>query len=153
MRHAEIQTAQGWAPIHEVIPDPQWLFKDLICQVQTRGAAVIAARKLSSAMSAAAAIAKHMRDWAQGSEEASLSMGVWTTEADQTQYNIPAGLVYSIPIKCTGQWQLERVVYSTDADHGKAEINAQFQQLMDTTAQELKEEYHEAMEAIARGKL
>ena len=34
--------------------------------VQTRGAAVIAARKLSSAMSAAKAICDHMRDWYHG---------------------------------------------------------------------------------------
>jgi len=37
--------------------------------VQKRGAAVIAARKLSSAMSAAKAICDHMRDWWQGTNE------------------------------------------------------------------------------------
>ena len=47
----------------------------LISLVQKRGAAVIAARKLSSAMSAAKAAADHMRDWFQGTNEA-VSMGV-----------------------------------------------------------------------------
>jgi malate dehydrogenase len=37
--------------------------------VQKRGAAVIAARKLSSAMSAAKAICDHMRDWWQGTKD------------------------------------------------------------------------------------
>ena len=39
--------------------------------VQKRGAAVIAARKLSSAMSAAKAICDHMRDWWQGTQNVS----------------------------------------------------------------------------------
>ncbi len=37
--------------------------------VQKRGAAVIAARKLSSAMSAAKAICDHMRDWWEGTND------------------------------------------------------------------------------------
>ena len=64
--------------------------------VQTRGAAVIAARKLSSAMSAAKAIADHMHTWWFGTPEGEYtSMGVWT---DGSKYGITSGIVYSLPV-------------------------------------------------------
>ena len=62
--------------------DAEWLQGDFIKTVQSRGGAVIAARKLSSAMSAAKAIIDHMRDWIQGSPEGDyVSMGVHSTGA------------------------------------------------------------------------
>merc|ERR1719431_225612 len=50
----------GGKPVVEVIKDQDWLAKEFIPTVQKRGAAVIAARKLSSAMSAAKAACDHM---------------------------------------------------------------------------------------------
>lgn len=44
--------------------------------VQKRGAAIIAARKLSSAMSAAKAICDHMRNWWFGTAEVTFTSGV-----------------------------------------------------------------------------
>jgi malate dehydrogenase len=53
-------------PVREAVKDDAYLDGDFIKVVQQRGAAVIAARKLSSAMSAAKAIADHVRDWHNG---------------------------------------------------------------------------------------
>lgn len=47
----------------DVLPK-DWLEGEFVTTVQKRGAAIIAARKLSSAASAAKAICDHMRDWA-----------------------------------------------------------------------------------------
>lgn len=63
--------------------------------VQKRGAAVIAARKLSSAMSAAKAICDHLRDWWFGTGENWVSMGV----PSDGSYGIDEGLIYSYPVK------------------------------------------------------
>lgn len=49
--------------VYEAIQDDNYLHNDFIKTVQQRGAAVIKARKLSSALSAAKAIGDHMRDW------------------------------------------------------------------------------------------
>ena len=48
--------------MYEALKDDSWLKGEFITTVQQRGAAVIKARKLSSAMSAAKAIADHIRD-------------------------------------------------------------------------------------------
>lgn len=68
----------------------------LISLVQKRGAAVIAARKLSSAMSAAKAAADHMRDWFLGTGSSAVSMGV---VSDGTKYGVPADIIFSFPCK------------------------------------------------------
>ncbi len=67
--------------------------------VQQRGAAVIEARGLSSALSAANAIADHLRDWlypTAGSDEF-VSMGVYS---DGSAYGIASDIIYSFPVKC-----------------------------------------------------
>ncbi len=60
----------GKKPVRAAVADDAWLQGQFITTVQNRGAAVIAARKLSSAASAAQAIVDHMRDWTQGTPEA-----------------------------------------------------------------------------------
>merc|ERR1712142_1018427 len=64
-------------PAPEVIGDAEWLKTVFLPTVQKRGAAVIAARKLSSAMSAAKAASDHMKDWFQGTDSY-VSMGVFS---------------------------------------------------------------------------
>src|SRR5699024_8731951 len=59
--------------------------------IQKRGAAVIAARKLSSAMSAAKAAADHMADWWQGTGDRWVSMGVIS---DGNSYGVPEGVIF-----------------------------------------------------------
>jgi malate dehydrogenase len=56
-------------PIRSLVNDDQWTSGEFIKTVQQRGAAIIKARKLSSAASAASAACDHMRDWVLGTSE------------------------------------------------------------------------------------
>jgi len=108
--------------------DKTWLETEFISTVQKRGAAVIAARKLSSAASAAKAICDHLRDWHMGTGGKVVSMGV---TSDGNSYGVPEGLVYSFPCKCTaGAWEIVRGY----------DVDAFSQAKMDATAAELQEE-------------
>jgi malate dehydrogenase len=55
-------------PIYDVVADNAYLEGSFIETVQKRGAAVISARKMSSAMSAAKAAADHVHDWWHGTQ-------------------------------------------------------------------------------------
>jgi malate dehydrogenase len=81
--------------VTDVIKDEHWLKNDFISTVQKRGAQVIAARKLSSAMSAAKAICDHLHDWWFGTAPNRwVSMGV----ISDGSYGIQQGLMYSYPV-------------------------------------------------------
>lgn len=65
--------------------------------VQQRGAAILAARGFSSALSAACAIADHLRDWIHGTAPGEfVSMGVWSDGS----YGVAKDIVYSFPCTC-----------------------------------------------------
>ncbi len=81
-------------PALECVPR-QWYESEFIPNVQQRGAAIIKARGASSAASAASAAIDHVRDWAQGSGQTMLSMGV----ASDGSYGIPEGVVFSYPVR------------------------------------------------------
>ena len=99
VRHAKV----GGAPVLETL-DPAWLEGEFITTVQKRGAAIIEARKLSSAMSAAKAIADHLRDWANGTGGKAVSMAVFV---DDGAYGVPPGICYSLPCTCEGgEWSV-----------------------------------------------
>jgi malate dehydrogenase len=73
---------------------------DFMSTVQKRGAAIIAARKLSSAFSAANAIADHIHDWHFGTPaDEFVSMGVASTGH---HYGIKEGVIFSFPVKISG---------------------------------------------------
>jgi len=93
-------TVQG-KPVDQVIPK-SWLQKDFVSMIQTRGAAIINARKASSALSAARAITNHVHDWIVGTDNKGelVSMAVFTDGSDG--YNIEKGLIYSFPVSCSG---------------------------------------------------
>jgi len=76
--------------------DQDWMVKDFIPTVQQRGAAIIKARGLSSAASAANAAIEHMRDWALGTNGKIVSMAI----PSDGSYGISKGLVYSFPVTC-----------------------------------------------------
>ena len=85
------------------VVDAKWEADTFIPVVQQRGAAIIAARKLSSAASAASAAVDHMRDWVKGTNEW-VSMSVPSTG---NKYGVPEGLIFSFP--CTtknGEWKM-----------------------------------------------
>jgi malate dehydrogenase len=108
--------------------DQAWLEGTFIPTVAKRGAAIIEARGLSSAASAANAAIDHMRDWALGTPE-----GSWTSMAipSDGSYGIPEGLIYSFPCVCkNGQYEIVRGLSVNEFSRGK----------MDATAKELLEE-------------
>ena len=83
--------------------DQAWIESDFIPTVQQRGAAIIKARGLSSAASAANAATEHMRDWALGSNGEIVSMGIYSDGS----YDIAEGLIYSFPCICEGgDWMI-----------------------------------------------
>ncbi|CAL9751487.1 unnamed protein product [Musa acuminata subsp. burmannicoides] len=126
--HATIKTPSGQKPVRELVSDDDWLKGEFIKTVQQRGAAIIKARKLSSALSAASAACDHIRDWVLGTPEGTwVSMGVYSDGS----YNIPAGLIYSFPVTCrAGEWTIVQGLSVDEFSRKK----------MDATAEELTEE-------------
>ena len=107
--------------------DQDWVVNDFIPTVQQRGAAIIKARGLSSAASAANAAIEHMRDWALGTNGQIVSMAI----PSDGSYGIEEGLIYSFPVTCeNGQYSIVQGL----------EINDFSRDLMDKTAAELTEE-------------
>ncbi len=83
--------------------DPSWVESEFIPTVQQRGAAIIKARGLSSAASAANAAICHMRDWTLGSRGEVVSMAI----CSDGSYGVTEGLIYSFPCICEdGDWQI-----------------------------------------------
>ena len=88
----------------------------------------MAARKFSSAMSAAKAIGDHLRDWVNGTNGRWVSMAVNSTG---NKYNVPEGLIYSFPVTCdAGKWTIVNDL----------PIDGFSREKMDATAAELVEE-------------
>jgi malate dehydrogenase len=84
--------------------DREWVESDFIPTVAGRGAAIIAARGVSSAASAANAAVDHVRDWTLGTP-----VGDWTSAGvvSDGSYGVPAGLVSSFPVTSEGgDWQI-----------------------------------------------
>ena len=81
--------------VKDLVNDHQWNNDVFLPTVGKRGAAIIDARGLSSAASAANAAIDHMRDWALGSDDW-VTMGVPSDGA----YGIPAGIVFGVPCEC-----------------------------------------------------
>jgi len=83
--------------VKEAINDDAYLKGGFITTVQQRGAAIIKARKLSSAASATAAIIDHIRNWVYGTPEGEyVSMAV----RSDGSYGIEKDLIYSFPVTC-----------------------------------------------------
>ncbi|XP_069624798.1 malate dehydrogenase, cytoplasmic [Ranitomeya imitator] len=122
----------------EAVKDDSWLKGSFISTVQQRGAAVIAARKLSSAMSAAKAICDHVRDiWFGTPEGEFVSMGVIS---DGNAYGVPNELLYSFPVVIKDKsWKIVQGLKIDDFSREK----------MDATAKELQEEKDTAFEFLS----
>jgi malate dehydrogenase len=111
-----------------LVKDRAWIRKTYVPTVAKRGAAIIAARKLSSAASAANAAIDHMRDWALGSAKRDwVSMGV----PSDGSYGVPEGLISSFPVVCKdGDYSIVQGV----------KLNAFSQKFVDASVAELMEE-------------
>ena len=118
---AECEGKKVWSMIN----DQAWLETNFIPTVQKRGAAIIAARGLSSAASAASAAIDHMRDWALGTPD-----GDWITMGVPSDggYGIPEGVLYGQPVTCkNGEFQVVKGVEISD--FGRARMDATLQEL------------------------
>ena len=82
-------------PATEVVTGRKWLETEFVPMIQTRGAAIIKARGLSSAMSAANGAIDHVKSFVSGTPA-----GDWTSAAvvSQGQYGVPPGLVFGYPV-------------------------------------------------------
>lgn len=77
--------------------DENYLVNDFIPTIQKRGAAIIEARGLSSAASAANAAIDHMKSWIHGTAEGEVvTMGV----PSDGSYGIPEGVIFGYPCTC-----------------------------------------------------
>lgn len=96
----------GGQPAKDVVGDDAWLASDFVSTVAQRGAAIIAARGASSALSAASAAADHVRDWVLGTKDGEwTSMAVATDGGVGAEYGAPDGVVFSLPVTCKdGEW-------------------------------------------------
>jgi malate dehydrogenase len=93
--HAEVDGKKVWPMIN----DQTWLEGTFIPTVQKRGAAIIEARGLSSAASAANAAIDHVRDWVHGTRDGDwVSMGI----PSDGSYGIPEGIIYGYPVTARG---------------------------------------------------
>merc|ERR1712066_320941 len=108
---AEHATISG-QPATEVIKDQAWLETEFVPTVQKRGAAVIAARKLSSAMSTAKAASDHMKSWFSSTPADDwVSMGVFSDGS----YDTPEGVMFSFPITIKdGKWSIVQGLEMSD---------------------------------------
>ncbi|MEX0957920.1 MAG: malate dehydrogenase [Burkholderiales bacterium] len=117
----------GGQPAPKAVNDQDWYRNTFIPTVGKRGAAIIEARGLSSAASAANAAIDHVRDWVLGTG------GKWTTMGvpSDGSYGIPKGVIYGFPVTCAnGAYQMVRDL----------EIDAFSREKMDATLKELEEE-------------
>lgn len=134
--HAVVEVNGVKKPLLDVLKDENWLRKDFVETVQKRGAAVINARKMSSAMSAAKAAGDHMRSWFIGTEPGKfVSMGVVSNGA----YDVPKDIVFSFPVTIENKnWKVVPNLPVSDFAR----------KMLDNTAKELEEERTEATAII-----
>ena len=112
----------------EVVSDQQWLENDFIPTVQKRGAAIIEARGMSSAASAANAAIDHVHDWVLGTPS-----GDWVSMAvpSDGSYGVAEGVISSFP--CTTQGGSYEIVQGLEIDDFS-------RSRIDVTVDELEEE-------------
>jgi malate dehydrogenase len=84
--------------VKDTINDHDWNANVFLPTVGKRGAAIIAARGLSSAASAANAAIDHMRDWALGTNGKWVTMGI----PSKGEYGIPKEIMFGYPVTCEG---------------------------------------------------
>lgn len=131
--HAVVNVNGAEKSAVEAVGDAEFLKSSFVETVQKRGAAVISARKMSSAMSAAKAACDHMHDWWNGTAAGQfVSMGV----ISDGSYGAPKDVIYSFPVEIKNkQWKIVQGLSLDDFAKSKMAI----------TGKELLEEKNEAM--------
>ncbi|HVF35370.1 MAG TPA: malate dehydrogenase [Candidatus Saccharimonadia bacterium] len=114
-------------PAPKAVGDEGWNRTEFIPKVGKRGAAIIEARGLSSAASAANAAIDHVRDWALGSNGEWVTMGV----PSDGSYGIPKDVIYGFPVTtANGEYTMVQGL----------EVDEFSRERMDLTLKELEEE-------------
>jgi malate dehydrogenase len=117
----------GGKAVKDLINDQVWNAEVFLPTVGKRGAAIIDARGLSSAASAANAAIDHMRDWALGSSGKWVTMGI----PSDGQYGIPKDTMFGFPVTTAGgEYKLVEGL----------EIDAFSQECINKTLKELQDE-------------
>ncbi len=117
----------GGAAAPAVVNDQAWYRDTFIGTVGKRGAAIIEARGVSSAASAANAAIDHIRDWVLGTNGKWVTMGI----PSDGSYGIPDGVMYGVPVTCAnGKYERIKGLEIDEFSRGK----------MDNTLKELEEE-------------
>jgi len=114
--NTEVDAQKVWS----LINDQGWLEKDFIPTIQKRGAAIIDARGLSSAASAANAAIDHIRDWVHGTPAGDwVSMGL----PSDGSYGIPEGIIYGYPATCRdGRYQIVQGLELSDWSKARMQV-------------------------------
>ncbi len=113
---AEVDGKKAWS----LINDQTWLEKEFIPTIQKRGAAIIEARGLSSAASAANAAMDHVRNWVYGTPDGDwVSMGI---PADGS-YDIQEGVIYGYPATCkNGKYEIVKGLDVSDFSRARMQV-------------------------------
>ncbi|WP_323012544.1 malate dehydrogenase [Castellaniella sp.] len=117
----------GGQSAQSLVNDQAWIADTFIPTVGKRGGAIIEARGLSSAASAANAAIDHIHDWVLGSNGKWVTMGI----PSDGSYGIPEGIIYGVPVT-TENGEYTRI--------SGLEIDAFSRERMDHTLNELLEE-------------
>lgn len=119
-------TADGQS-VAKLVNDQSWIEQSFIPTVQKRGAAIIEARGLSSAASAANAAIVHIRDWVHGTPSDDwVTMGI----ASDGSYGIPEGVIYGYPVTCAGGDF--KIVHGIDiSEFSRARMDATHKELLE----------------------
>jgi malate dehydrogenase len=113
--------------VKDMINDPVWNNDVFLPTVGKRGAAIIEARGLSSAASAANAAIDHVHDWVLGTNGKVVTMGI----PSNGEYGIPADTMFGYPVTCAnGKYEIVKGL----------EIDAYSQEKINITLNELQEE-------------
>ncbi len=121
--HAEIRGRL----VRELLKDQDWVEREFVPIVQKRGAAVIEARGLSSAASAANSAITHMHDWTLGSHH-----NDWVTMSvpSDGSYSVPEGVIYGFPVTCkNGQYTIVQGLHISEA--GRKHMKQSHQELLE----------------------
>ena len=111
------------------IGDENWNRSEFLPKVGKRGAAIIEARGLSSAASAANAAVDHMRDWILGSNGKWVTMGI----PSDGSYGIPEDIVYGVPVT-TANGEYTRVRDLPIDDFSREKMNGTLKELEEERA-------------------
>ena len=122
LSHCEIRGRK----VLEVLQNQDWIENTFIPTVQKRGAAVIEARGLSSAASAANSAIAHVHDWLLRSHH-----NDWVTMSvpSDGSYGIPEGVMYGFPVTCrNGHYTIVQGLPISET--GKKHMQESYQELL-----------------------